>query len=71
MVKAIPSLLVSEAQAVNGDVDGDALLVLARGADGHLEIGQGILAHPVATSFSHLQDSDELRLEAHPFSHKS
>lgn len=66
-----PSLLITEAQAVDGDVDGDALLVFARGPDGHLEVGQGILAHPVTAGLGHLQDADELRLEAHPFSHKS
>lgn len=58
-----PRLLVPQTKPVYADLNGDSLLVLPRGANRHLQVSQGRLAHPVAACFRHLQDTDQLRLE--------
>lgn len=65
MVKAVAGSLVAQADPIHGDADEDALLVLPGGADGHLELGQRVLAHAVAARLRDLQHADQLALEAH------
>lgn len=65
MVEAVAGSLVAQADPIHGDADEDALLVLPGGADGHLELGQRVLAHAVAARLRDLQHADQLALEAH------
>ena len=64
-------LFVPESKSVDGDVNGDSLLVLPGGPDGHLEICKSVLAHPISPGFRHLQDADELRLERNALTEKA
>lgn len=66
-----PRFLVAQPQPVDGDVHGDALLVLAGSADSHLEVGERLLAHAVAARLRHLQYADQLGLEAHAFAEEA
>ena len=58
-----PGLLISDLKPVHGNLDVDALLVLSAGLDGHLELLQRVLAHPVPPGLLHLQHPDQLPLE--------
>ena len=58
-----PCLLVSNLESVNRNLYVDPLLVFSTGLDGHLELLQGVLAHPVSPGLLHLQHSNQLPLE--------
>ena len=55
--------LVDDLDAVERDVDDDALLVLAARLHRQLLPLQRLLAHPVAARFRHIVHADDLRLE--------
>jgi len=52
-------------------MDGYPLLVLPSRPDGHLEVLQRLLAHPIATGLAHLQNADELCLELNAIAEKA
>ena len=58
-----PRLLISDLKPVHSNLDVDSLLVLAAGLDGHLELLERVLAHPVPPGLLHLQHPDQLPLE--------
>lgn len=66
-----PGLLVPQAKPVYADLNGDSLLVLAGGANRHLQVSQGRLAHPVTACFRYLQNTDQLCLERHALPKKA
>ena len=58
-----PCLLVPDLQSVHSNLYVDPLLVFSTRLDGHLQLLQGVLAHPVPPGLLHLQDSDQLPFE--------
>jgi len=71
MVQRVTRLLIPQAQPVDGHMDGYPLLVLPSRPDGHLEVLQRLLAHPIATGLAHLQNADELCLELNAIAEKA
>ena len=57
---------VAKTQAVEGDADEDALLVLAGGLDGHLQLAQRLLAQPVPARRRHLSHRRQQKRNGHP-----
>lgn len=66
-----PCFLISETEAINSNIDGYSLFVLASCSDRHLEICKGFLAHPVPPSLAYFENSNQLCLEAHPYSQET
>lgn len=66
-----PRFFVPQTEPVYADLNGDSLLVLAGGANRHLQVSQGRLAHPVAARFRHLQNTDQLRLKRYALPKKA
>ena len=65
-----PCLLVSDLESVHRNLYVDPLLVFSTRLDGHLQLLQGILAHPVPSGLLHLQHSDQLPFEGLTFSNE-
>lgn len=55
---ADPRLLILDFEAFKGDVENDALFVLAGRLDGGLRHQHSLVAHLIASSFGHLPNSD-------------
>ena len=65
-----PCLFIPDLEPVDGDVDEDPLLVLPGGLDGHLQLLEGVLAHPVAAGLLHGEHADQLPLEDLALAHE-
>ena len=63
MLGTHPGLLVSDLESVYSNLNVDPLFVFSTRLDGHLQLLQGVLAHPVPPGLLHLQDSDQLPFE--------
>ena len=63
MLGTHPGLLVSDLESVYSNLNVDPLFVFSTRLDGHLQLLQGVLAHPVPSGLLHLQNSNQLPFE--------
>lgn len=49
-----PSLIIAQPQSINSNVDLYPLLMFPSCSDGHLQVSQGFLAHPVSPGLGYL-----------------